>query len=78
MKAGREDEETERKGRGDYVRGCERAGGVVEVGGGVGGVADGPKEVKFSWVLPVLASGQRRRRDKGGEGVLKWSQMWPM
>lgn len=44
MKAGREDEETERKGRGDYVRGCERAGGVVEVGGGVGGWLMDPKK----------------------------------
>lgn len=40
--------------------------------------ADGSREERFSGVLPDLVPGQRRGRDKGGEGVLKWSQMWPM
>lgn len=32
----------------------------------------------FSGVLPAQAPGQRKGRDKGGEDMLKGSQMWPM
>lgn len=69
MEAGKGDEEAERRQRNDSVRGCK--------GAGVGVLMD-PERRGPQGYTPCSGPWVEKRRDNGGEDVLKCSQMWPM
>lgn len=63
VQAAREDVEAERRGRSDSIRGRARTGNW--------GLLDPERRDSQESLLPWPPG-------RGGEGVLKWSQMWPM